>query len=202
MREFPLAQIEEWRPGESDGPELPSEIDGLAEVLHAAVHAGASVSFVLPFSLEEARSFWREQVLPSVRRKARRVLVARVDGEIAGTVQLNLETPPNQPHRAEVVKLLVHPKARRQGVARALMTALEDSARAEGRWLLTLDTRTGDLAEPLYRSMGYVTVGVIPRYARNPHLTDFEGTTVMYKELRTDPSRITGAAPRRDIASK
>ena len=109
--------IEEWIPGADPSAELA----GLADVLHAAVHAGASVNFILPFSVEEARAFWCSKVLPEVRSGGRRVLIARVDGRIAGTVQLVLDLPPNQRHRAEVAKLLVHPFARRQGLARRLM---------------------------------------------------------------------------------
>jgi ribosomal protein S18 acetylase RimI-like enzyme len=168
-----------WTPG----PNPSADLDQLALVLHASVHAGASVSFIEPFSLDEARAFWTEKVLPGVRAGGRRVLIARRDGHIAGTVQLILDTPPNQQHRAEVAKLLVHPDARRLGIARQLMCALEEIARAESRTLLTLDTRTGDRAEPLYLSMGYVTAGVIPRYARAPHSPELEATTVMYKEL-------------------
>jgi GNAT superfamily N-acetyltransferase len=171
-----LLEIEEWN-GSEDA------LEALAAVLHASVHAGASVSFVLPFSIQGARAFWRDKVLPGVRSGGRRVLIARVDGEIAGTVQLLLDTPPNQAHRAEVAKMLVHPTARRRGVARALMTALEEMARSEGRTLLTLDTVTGGAAEPLYRSMGYVLVGVIPRYARAASRPELEATTVMYKQL-------------------
>jgi len=160
------------------------DIERLAEVLHAAVHAGASVSFVVPFSLTDSRAFWRDRVLPHIAAGTRRVLIARLDGKIAGTVQLDLATPPNQRHRAEVLKLLVHPDARRRGIARALMLALEDVARAEGRTLLTLDTRTGDRAEPLYLSLGYVLAGIIPSYARGPLSPDLEPTSFMYKKLR------------------
>lgn len=171
-----LLTIEEWRGSEED-------LEALAGLLHATVQAGASVSFVLPFAMEEAREFWRNKVLPGVRSGGRRVLMARVDGEIAGTVQLLLDTPPNQAHRAEVAKMLVHPMARRRGMARALMTALEEVARSEGRTLLTLDTVTGGAAEPLYRSMGYMLAGVIPRYARGAQRPELEDTSVMYKEL-------------------
>jgi len=170
-------EIGEWRGAD------PAELDGLAEVLHAAVHAGASVSFILPFSKDDARAFWADKILPDVRRRKRRVLIARGSGILAGTVQLNLDVPPNQAHRAEVIKLLVHPAARRRGIARALMTAIEEIARAEGRTLLTLDTRTGDAAEPLYLSLGYVLAGVIPRYARHPAESRLEGTSILYKEL-------------------
>jgi ribosomal protein S18 acetylase RimI-like enzyme len=155
----------------------------LADVLHSAVHGGGSVSFVLPFSIDEARAFWRDKVAPGVRAGTRRVLVARVNERIVGTVQMDIGTPPNQPHRADVLKMLVHPEARRQGIARALMLALEDVARASGRTLLTLDTVTGGNAEGLYRSLGYVTVGVIPGYALPPRSGDLESTTIMYKVL-------------------
>jgi GNAT superfamily N-acetyltransferase len=174
--------IEEWQPG-TPGPALDRELDMLADVLRAVVYVGAGVSFVVPFSLDEARAFWVEKVLPGVRAGTRRVVVARVDGRIVGTVQMDLATPPNQVHRAEVIKLLVHPDARRRGVARMLMNALEALALSTGRTLLTLDTWTGSHAEQLYRSLGYVTVGVIPRYARGSLTPELEPTTIMYKEL-------------------
>jgi GNAT superfamily N-acetyltransferase len=173
-------QIEEWWPEDAS---LEGDIDMLAEVLHAVVYGGAGVSFFVPFSLDEARGFWRENVLPAVRARTRRVVVARSNGRIVGTVQLDLATPPNQRHRGEVAKMLVHPDARRRGIARALMVALEDIARSEGRTLLTLDTVTGSSAEPLYRSLGYVTVGVIPGYARGSLTPDLEAATIMYKQL-------------------
>ncbi|MGH9313393.1 MAG: GNAT family N-acetyltransferase [Vicinamibacterales bacterium] len=155
----------------------------LGEVLHAVVHTGAGVSFIVPFSLDDARAFWLDKVLPVVRARTRRVVIARWGARIVGTVQLDLAVPPNQQHRAEVAKLLVHPAARRRGVARALMMALEAIARSEGRTLLTLDTWTGGSAEPLYRSLGYISAGVIPRYARGSLTPDLEATTIMYKEL-------------------
>ncbi|MEZ5351118.1 MAG: GNAT family N-acetyltransferase [Bryobacteraceae bacterium] len=183
------ATIQTWG-GEAwtDGGGTGEDLQMLAELLHAAVHVGASVSFVLPFPVEQAYDYWRNRVAPSVRAGDRRLLVARQEGAIAGTVQLILDMPPNQPHRAEVAKLLVHPRARRQGIARALMGAVEDVARAEGRTLLTLDTRTGDAAEPLYLSMGYVLAGVIPRYARGPSGSGPEATSILYKELSGDCS--------------
>jgi GNAT superfamily N-acetyltransferase len=179
----PDVQIEEWRPDQSDAATLRADIDMLADVLHAVVHGGAGVSFFLPFSVDDARTFWTERVLPPTQARTRRVVVARRNGRIVGTVQLDLATPPNQRHRADVAKLLVHPTARRHGLARAMMLALEAIARAEGRTLLTLDTVTGSHAEPLYRSLGYVTVGVIPRYARAALTPELESTTIMYKEL-------------------
>src|ERR1043166_8854328 len=139
--------------------------------------------------MDEARAFWADAVLPGVRARTRRVLVARVDGGIVGTVQIDLAVPPNQRHRAEVLKLLVHPTARRRGIARALMVAIERAAQAEGRTLLTLDTWTGSAAENLYRSLGYTVVGVIPRYARGSLTPELEPATFMYKELAADAGR-------------
>jgi ribosomal protein S18 acetylase RimI-like enzyme len=176
-------RIEEWRPDLAGVAALDQDVGMLGEVLHAVVHDGAGVSFVVPFSLDEARAFWLDKVLPGVRARTRRVVVARRDARIVGTVQLDLATPPNQQHRAEVLKLLVHPVARRAGVARRLMMALEAIAQSEGRTLLTLDTWTGGIAEGLYRSMGYEVAGVIPRYARGSITPALEPATIMYKEL-------------------
>ena len=177
------AAIGEWRPDQLDAPSVEADIEMLGEVLHAAVHGGAGVSFVVPFSLDEARGFWRDKVLPAARARTRRVLLARQGPRIVGTVQLELALPPNQRHRAEVAKLLVHPGARRRGIARTLMKALEAVARSEGRTLLTLDTVTGSGAEPLYLSLGYAAVGVIPGYARASLTQALEAATIMYKQL-------------------
>lgn len=155
----------------------------LAALLHACVEAGASVNFVLPFSIKEAQAFWEHKVKASVHAGTRTVWIAETAGRIVGTVQLDTDTPPNQPHRAEVAKLLVHPDARRQGIARALMTAVEAEAQARVRTLLTLDTRAGDMAEPLYTSLGYITVGTIPGYCRDPFEDRLDATTIMYKAL-------------------
>ncbi|HEY7447925.1 MAG TPA: GNAT family N-acetyltransferase [Vicinamibacterales bacterium] len=175
--------IEEWRPDRSGVSDLECDLDMLADVLREVVYSGAGVSFIVPFSLDEARAFWVDKVLPGVRAKTRRVVVARCGSRIVGTVQLDLATPPNQRHRADVAKLLVHPIARRRGIARALMVALEAIAQTEARTLLTLDTWTGGHAESLYRSLGYVSVGVIPRFARGSTTSELEPTTIMYKEL-------------------
>ena len=173
-------QIDRWMPEPS---QLGEDIRMLGRVLHDCVHAGASVSFVLPFSHDDASAFWNCKVLPAVQSGVYRVLVARIAGKIVGTVQLDLATPPNQLHRSEVRKLLVHPDARRRGIARALMLAIEDQAREAGRNLLTLDTVTGGFAESLYLSLGYVKVGTIPRYAVRPDCPELDATTIMYKEL-------------------
>ncbi|XWN29572.1 MAG: GNAT family N-acetyltransferase [Devosia sp.] len=168
-------------PLDRDG--LVERLDAFAGLLHAAVHAGASINFVLPFSIKESAAFWRTNVLPAVA-SGERILFAATNGEaLVGTVQLILAMPPNQPHRAEVTKLIVHPEARRRGIARRLMAALEDAAQADGRTLITLDTRTGDHAEPLYRSLGYITAGTIPGFCKDTATERLDATTIMYKAL-------------------
>jgi GNAT superfamily N-acetyltransferase len=134
-----------------------------------------------PLDPATARGFWRG-VARDVATGARRLLVAWVDGRLAGTVQLNLATPPNQPHRADVAKMLVHPAARRRGAARALMQRAEAVARDAGRTLLTLDTSSDGVAEPLYLSLGFTAIGRIPNYALNPD-GSFCDTTIMFKTL-------------------
>jgi ribosomal protein S18 acetylase RimI-like enzyme len=176
-------RIEEWRLDGRPAPSIEDDLDALADVLHAVVHDGAGVSFIVPFSLDDARSFWADKVLPGVRAGTRRVAVARLGGRIVGTVQIDLAMPPNQQHRAEVAKLLVHPVARRRGIARSLMIAIEAIAQSERRTLLTLDTWTGGAAEQLYRSLGYHVAGIIPRFARPSTTTNLEPTTIMYKDL-------------------
>lgn len=178
---------------------LPRALPDLAALLHACVHAGASISFVLPFSEAEAAGFWTDKVGPAVAAGHRLLLVARQGGRLVGSVQLGTDTPPNQPHRAEVSKLLVHPDCRRRGIARALMVALEAEARARGRTLITLDTRTGDAAEPLYAALGYRKVGVIPGYCRDPvDPTRLDGTTIMYKTLSMPAHSARGPDPGRN----
>jgi ribosomal protein S18 acetylase RimI-like enzyme len=163
--------------------DVADHVGALGALLHACVHDGASIGFVLPFTLEDSEEFWSKKVLPAVRGGARLLLAARCGGRIVGSAQLDTDTPPNQPHRAEARKLLVHPDFRRQGIARALMAELERLASRLGRSLITLDTRSGDPAEPLYASLGYKTVGVIPGYCRDPFEDRLDSTTVMYKAL-------------------
>ena len=158
-------------------------VEDLGRLLHDCVQAGASINFVLPFTISEAEAFWRQKVVPPVQAGTRDLWVARHGDRVVGSVQLDVDTPPNQPHRAEVTKLLVHPDFRRLGIARSLMASLETRARDRGRSLITLDTRTGDMAEPLYDSLGYVTVGVIPRYCRDTIENRLDSTTIMYKDL-------------------
>jgi ribosomal protein S18 acetylase RimI-like enzyme len=153
----------------------------LGEILIACVHAGASIGFLHPLSAADADAYWAriEQAVAGGRCV---VLAAAIeDGAIAGTVQLDIDTLPNQPHRATVSKLLVHPELRRRGLGEALMRALEQRALAAGRWLLTLDTATGD-AERLYERLGFSRAGEVPDYAMNPDRS-LTATTFLYKRL-------------------
>jgi GNAT superfamily N-acetyltransferase len=155
--------------------------DGLAAVLHDCVEGGASVGYMAPFSLEDARAHF-DGVQPEIE-SGKRVLLAAFDGgELVGTVQIAAARPPNQPHRADVAKLLVRRSARRQGVARLLMERAELEARTEGWTLLVLDTVTGDPAERLYERMGWTKVGVIPNYALYPDGRPCD-TTVFWKAV-------------------
>jgi ribosomal protein S18 acetylase RimI-like enzyme len=155
----------------------------LAEILHACVHDGASVGFVLPFGVGEADAYWRDRVAAPHAAGSRFVLIARFGEDIVGTAQLDLDSMPSKRHHAEVSKLLVDPPYRRSGVARALMMEIERHAHAAGRWLLTLDT-AGDAAEALYRSLGYTLAGAIPSYARHAFEDRYDATRLMYKDLR------------------
>jgi len=153
----------------------------LAVLLQDAVDHGASVGYLAPLALDGALGYW-SPLTAALEPAQRRLLVAEIDGVIAGTVQLVLEARPNGNHRAEVAKLLVHTEYRRRGIATALMTALEEEARAAGRTLLVLDTQAGEPAERLYGTLGYVRAGVIPSYARNPD-GQLAPTSFMYKVL-------------------
>ena len=163
------------------GTELHEQLDGLAAVLADCVAGGASVSYLAPFSHEQARAEF--EAMAAEAEKGRRVILAAfADARLVGTVQVILALPPNQPHRAEIAKLLVHRSARRRGIARLLMERAEAEARAEGKTLLVLDTVTGDDAERLYTRLGWTRVGVIPGYALYPD-GRFCDTTVFFKAL-------------------
>lgn len=156
-------------------------VQALADLLIDCVEGGASVSFMLPLAREKALAFWRH-VTDGVARGERVLLVAEDAQGIVGTVQLVLSLPENQPHRADVAKMLVLRRARRRGVAQRLMAAVDEEARREGRTVLVLDTVTGGDAERLYQRAGWQSVGVVPNYALMP-----EGgscaTTFFYKHL-------------------
>jgi ribosomal protein S18 acetylase RimI-like enzyme len=168
---------------ELSADEAERELRGLGALLHACVHDGASIGFVLPHPQSESEAYWAEEVLPKLRQGGLTLLVAREDGRIAGSVQLDCDTPPNQPHRAELRKLLVHPEFRRRGLARALMAEAERLAVRRSRSLITLDTRTGDAAEGLYLSLGYKVAGIIPDWCRDTVEDRLDPTTIMYKRL-------------------
>ncbi|HZO34842.1 MAG TPA: GNAT family N-acetyltransferase [Gaiellaceae bacterium] len=164
-----------------DAAELRARLDGLAAVLHDCVAGGASVSYLAPFSLEQARSAFEEFVADAERGR-RLILGAFAGGELVGTVQVVLALPPNQPHRAEVAKLLVRRSARRRGIAEQLMAQAEREARAVGKTLLVLDTVTGSAAERLYERLGFTPIGVIPGFALYPDGRPCDAT-VFWKAL-------------------
>lgn len=149
-----------------------AEIAALARVLTGVVNAGASVGFMPPLPEDAAAAYWRGVLKPGCV-----LVVARRDGEIVGTGQLDLALRPNGRLRAEVCKVLVAVEAQGQGIGKALMTALETEARAEGRSLLYLDTDSGDKSNRLYLAMGYTAAGTIPNWAVDaagvPHATTF-----------------------------
>jgi GNAT superfamily N-acetyltransferase len=157
-----------------------NDVRDLALVLLDAIDSGAGVSFMPGRSQAEAEAWWRSVLSSSSERAA--ILVARDDDGIVGTVQLQPAWAPNQPHRADVAKLMVHRRGRKHGIARGLMEALEQAAAAAGFRLLLLDTCQGSAAERLYSSMGWTRVGVVPRFALNPDQS-FCDTVFFYKEL-------------------
>jgi len=162
-------------------PVSDADVSGLAALLVDAVESGAAVSFLAPLAPAQAERWWRAALGSSHPRAI--VLVARDAAGIAGSVQLHPAWAPNQPHRGEIVKLLVHRRARRRGLGKRLMREVEDAARRDGFRLLTLDAKAGAEAERLYRRGGWTAAGTVPRYAldtdgRTPHDAIF-----FYKEL-------------------
>lgn len=162
------------------GAATDSQLQALAELLVDCVEGGASVSFMHPLPMARALAFWRG-VADSAARGERVLLVAEDGSGIVGTVQVILDQPENQPHRADVAKMLVHRRARRQGLGEALMQAAEQAARACGKTLLVLDTASGD-AERLYTRLGWQRCGVIPGYALLPNGAPCD-TTYFYRVL-------------------
>jgi GNAT superfamily N-acetyltransferase len=158
-----------------------AQVSELTDVLMDCVEGGASVSFMQPFTRERATAFWRN-IAAGVAAGERALLVAEDAHGICGTVQLILNLPENQPHRADVAKMLVHRRARCHGLGAALMRAAEATARECNRTLLVLDTVTGGTAERLYARLGWVRVGDIPDYALFPQ-GGFCSTTVFYRKL-------------------
>ncbi|MDQ0572135.1 GNAT superfamily N-acetyltransferase [Variovorax paradoxus] len=157
-----------------------TQLRQLADVLIDCVEGGASVSFMWPLTRERALAFWH-RVAEGAARGERALLVAEDAQGIVGTVQLVLEQPENQPHRAEVSKMLVHRRGRRQGIGALLMQAAEQLARERGKSLLVLDTSSAE-AERLYARVGWTRVGVIPGYALLPGGEPCD-TTYFYRAL-------------------
>jgi GNAT superfamily N-acetyltransferase len=142
-------------------------LKGLSDLLVDAVDDGASVGFLAPFGHEAAAAWWRAQA-PAVADGRLMVWACRAGGRIDGAIGLALATKPNARHRAEIVKLMVHREARGRGLARALLAAAEDAARAAGVSLLLLDTETGSTAERVYETGGWTRYGIVPDYAASP----------------------------------
>ena len=164
-----------------DAAEGRRHLAALADVLLDCVQGGASVSFMASFSKAEAESFF-EKAIEGVQRGDRILLAAFADSKLVGTVQVLFATPPNQPHRGDVAKLLVTRSARGQGIGARLMEHAEKESRLAGKTLLVLDTATGDPGERLYTRMGWTRVGVIPKYALYPD-GRWCDTTVFWKEV-------------------
>ena len=163
----------------------PDAAPRLAEILAETVAAGGSVHFMHPTPMDEAEAYWAK-ALAGAETGDRVVLGGFVGGRLEGTVSLFLDTPPNQPFRAEIWKLMVAPSARRTGLARALMVAVETLAARRGRTLLNLDTVTDGPAAKLYESLGWTLSGTIPEFAYTPH-GGLTGTSIYYKRLGPTP---------------
>ncbi|WP_182086758.1 GNAT family N-acetyltransferase [Aureimonas sp. ME7] len=168
---------------ELDAAAVRRHAEALCEILTDSVAEGAAIGFMAPLSRQDAASFWLDTVLPEVEAGRRLLLGARRGDELVGTVQLLTAMPPNQPHRCEVAKMIVHPGARRLGIGRRLMTGAIERAARSGKTLMTLDTRTGDVAEPLYRSVGFEVAGVIPDFAWDADGRALHATTYMFRRV-------------------
>jgi len=164
-----------------DASEVRAQLDGLARVLADCVEGGAGVGYLSPFSHEDARAVY-ETYAEEVEHGRRVLLAAFSEGELVGTVQIVFAPHPNQPHRADIARMLVHRSARGRGIAQRLMEQAEPEAVAHGKTLLVLDTVTGDAAERLYERLGWTRVGVIPNYALSPDGRPCS-TTFFFKSL-------------------
>ncbi len=160
----------------------PDTIAALGEILVETVAHGGSVSFMHPMPLQTAEAFWRDSLGAAAR--GERIVLGSFDGEqLIGTVTLLLNLPPNQPHRAEIAKMMTRVSHRHRGIATALLRAAERLALEHGRWLLVLDTAEDDGAAGLYERLGFQLTGVIPDYALKPH-GGLTGTLIYWKRLQ------------------
>jgi GNAT superfamily N-acetyltransferase len=164
-----------------DAAQAVRERDALMALLTDSVDGGASVGFLPPLDTRAAEEYWTG-VADAIEHEGRRLLAAQVDGVLAGAVQLQPAAMPNGRHRGEVMKLMVHRRFRGHGLAAQLMAAVEEEALRQGLSLLVLDTKQGDVAEGLYRRLGWHPAGVVPRYARSADGT-LHATVFFYKEL-------------------
>ncbi|WP_307300910.1 GNAT family N-acetyltransferase [Neobacillus driksii] len=156
---------------------IESHIVLLSELLVKVVDDGASIGFLPPMKLSDARQYWQTVINPDVI-----LFIAKINNEIVGTIQVHLCTKQNGLHRAEIAKLMTGPNARRKGVARALMKVAEERAVSEGRTLLVLDTRDGDPSNHLYQSIGFIPAGKIPNFALSGE-GELDTTVIYYKNL-------------------
>ncbi len=163
--------------------DLDSHLAELCAILIDSVAGGAAISFMAPLNIAEAKAFWEKDVKSGVETGHKKLFGAFVGEDLIGTVQVVLAMPPNQRHRAEISKMIVHPRGRRRGVGTALMHAALDAAKKADKTLITLDTRTGDVSEALYRSVGFKEAGVIPDFAYDPDGSRRHATTYMYRYL-------------------
>jgi len=173
-----FAMIEPLDPADYD-----AAIDRLADLVLDSVASGAGVNFLRGVTHDEAADWWRARADSIVEGTSTLFVAVDGQGRIVGTTLLIRSRNPNSPHRAEIAKVLVHTAARRRGLGRRLMEAAESEARAEGRWLLILDTVTGSEAEALYRSMGWHELGIVPNHSLLPDGTPAP-TTFFWKDLR------------------
>jgi GNAT superfamily N-acetyltransferase len=175
-------KIERLTPPVSD-----ADLRALALLLIDAIESGAAVSFLAPLAVDRAEAWWRSTIAGS--RPGAIFLVARDAEGIVGTVQLHRAWAPNQPHRGDIAKLLVHRRSRRSRLGTQLMHAVEEAARQDGVRLLTLDAKRGEAAEHLYRSLGWIHAGTIPRFALDTDGKTPHDAVIFYKELAPDEQR-------------
>jgi len=165
-----------------DAPTLKARLADFVELLRDGVDGGASMSFIAPLDPEQARRFWAK-VAGEVETGKRLVLGAFEGQRLVGSVQLSLDMPPNQPHRVDLQKMLVHSAMRRRGLGRQLLAAADEAVRAAGRSLIVLDTVRGSDAESVYARCGYTRVGVIPGFALNHDGSALADTVIFYRQL-------------------
>jgi ribosomal protein S18 acetylase RimI-like enzyme len=156
---------------------LDEDIEELSELLKTVVNDEASIGFLPPLEQKEATNYWQTVLAPEVI-----LYVAKINDEVAGSIQLHLVTKPNGIHRAEICKLMTHPNYRRNGIGRLLMQKAEERAKQENRSLLVLDTREGDSSNRLYKSLGFQESGKIPGYAISPN-GELDATVIYYKMI-------------------